>query len=144
MIREASIWDAHKIVPLWVKMNEELGLPFIRLDEREQERFYLTLITLIAREDAFVAVSDIGHVNGFVYGQMTFLDYGLSEPVAKCEGMYIEPRGEGMEFVKAFEDWAEACGTRHIMFESIYQERLAKIWGRRGYKTVQIVYHRED
>jgi len=144
MIREATIWDAQDIVGLWVKMQKELNLPFVRLDEREEKRFFLNIIAQIEMSDGFVAVSDNGEINGFINGKIIYRDYGISEPIATCEGAYIEPRGDGMELIKAFEEWAEVSGVRHIMFETAFDKRLPKIWGRRGYKAVQITYHRED
>jgi hypothetical protein len=144
MIRSATIWDAHKIVPLWVKMHESLGLPFVRLDEREKERFYLNIIAQIERDDCFVAVSEVdGEINGFVHARIEFKDYGISEPISKWEGIYIEPRGGGMEFVKHLEDWTEFKGVKHIMFETVFDKYLSERWDKRGYRPVQIVYHRE-
>jgi hypothetical protein len=145
MIRKAEILDAHKIVPLWVKLQESTNLPFVRTDIREQERFYLNIINQIAKSDSFVAVSEVdGEINGFIHGRVVYKDYGNSEPILMCDGVYIEPRGEGMKLIEAMEEWGEVAGIRHFMGETIYDDRLAKIWARRGYKAVQIVYHRED
>lgn len=145
VIREATIWDVHKIVPLWTEMHKTLEIPFVRLDDREKERFYVNLLAQIKRDGAFVAVAvEDDEIIGFVHGSITYRSYGISEPIALCEGAYINPKGGGMKLIEAFESWADSTGTRHIMFESTFNERLPKIWSRRGYKAVQIMYHRED
>jgi GNAT superfamily N-acetyltransferase len=147
-IRPATIWDAQYITEMWVKLMEETKLPFRNTSKEEQERYLLHLIVDIKNPYSVVLVVEdkkrlIGYISSISYRP----DYGSSNLIGKCEAVYVEKEYRGKDIINHLIEQSinkfREIDVKDFEFQTVYDERLAKIWEKKGFKPYQITYVKE-
>jgi GNAT superfamily N-acetyltransferase len=141
MIREAGI-DEVFYVASFMKRFEECT-QFVKVDPKHSERVYKRLINE-QRGAMLVMTDETGDINKMVGGLGCVKGEDLHFPrtLAIETFWYVAPeyRGQGMDLIKAFEQWAknnncDGCALIHLA--DSMEDILPKIYKRRGYSLVE-------
>ena len=148
MIRKATIYDIFKIADMWAWMQNEMDLPHRYADDAEKEKFLYGLTQKIYKPDRVVLVAEEdGKIIGFVMGVARYYEYGTAALVGSCEHLYVYPehrdKGVAFKLLEVLQNNGRAMGCKEIEFITKYDEKLIKIYGRKGYKPVEIVFVKE-
>lgn len=148
MIRRANIYDLFKVADMWAAMQNEVDLPTRSGDDAEKEKFIFSLASKINRPDRVILVAeDEGEIIGFIMGVARYYEYATSNLVGTCEHLYVYPehRNKDIAFklVTTLENIGKAMGCKEIEFITKFDDKLIKIYERKGFKPVEIVFSKE-
>lgn len=147
-IREANVWDAYRITELWSKMQEEIKPINREYSIREQEIFLLSLFVKIKNGWHSVVVAERdGTIIGFITTSLRYYELAPDRLVGVCDNLYILPEHRGgktsdrlLEYVI---NYGKSYKMKEMEFITVYDERLVKIWQRKGFRPAQVTYMKE-
>ena len=147
-IRMATVWDAKIITDLWEKEIKEAKFPFMIVDEKEKERFFISIIKKIKDKNFCILVAESKNkIVAFVMGNLKIHEYGNSNIAGCCENIYIksEHRSKGLfkELLDLLILWGKAANMKQMEFLTNVDEKLIKVYKKLGYKPCQIVWIKE-
>lgn len=146
--RNATVWDAEKISLMWMAMMDHIQMPFVNATDTEREKFFLDVIVRIKSENGMCMVAeDEGEIVGYIYGYLDGAGFGYSGLIAYGDSIWIDPKyrgkGVGDHLINLFHLWASEVKANMLVLETVFNERLHKIWERKGYKPIQTKYAME-
>lgn len=144
--RQATLWDAHKIVELWEAMRGEIDIQ--KYHEPDKETYFITLMAHLKNPTSCVIIAQEDEkIIGFISGHVRTESYNNNILIGFCEDIYILPEYRGTEIkeklLTAILVNAEYHKCNKLEFITAYDERLAKIWARDGYVPVNIIFRKE-
>ena len=146
--RIATVWDAQTITGLWAKLMNEVQVHGRYANAIERGKFFISILTKIKQENSLVVVSEVDDkIVGFASGYMHYYEYGTSSLIGTCDNIYIEKEYRGNEAMDNMLDmlitYAKSYGVKELEFLTVYDPRLIKFWGRKGFTPVQVTYIKE-
>jgi hypothetical protein len=149
MIKKATIFDAVRISDLWVELMKEVNIPNRKYDDTEKQRFFLHLVSRIAKvTDLILVAKKRKKIIGFMTSYLRKLPYGNSNLIMTVDNVYIESR---YRTGALFEDlifrtakFFKSNKAQEVNFETVYNPKLTEFWQRKGYIPIQTTYLKKD
>lgn len=148
--KNATVWDAVRIIPLWIKMRQEIAIEGLTIGsgESDPERFFLELIVRTKLPEFVIQVAEIeGKIVGFVISHTYSPKYSDNKIIGSCLSVYVEPehrnKGIAEHLIKSSIEIGKRMGIKEAEFITAYNPDLIKKWLTRGYIPVQVTWRKE-